>query len=98
LVGSAAEPSGPSNSSDHASSHPGGPPPPDPVVTPPDPWIPPEPSVLVVVVTLEPPLPPDPLLDEVDAVDPESLQAGSVIAAVAVATTPARIARERVEK
>jgi hypothetical protein len=34
----------------------------------------------------------------VDAVDPESPQAGSVIAAVAVATTPRTNARESVEK
>ncbi len=95
---STGEPSGPLNSSDHARSHPGGPPPPDPVVAPPDPWIPPEPSVLGVAVTLDPPLPPALLLDVVDAASPESLQAGSVIAAVAVATTKARIARESAEK
>ena len=54
--------------------------------------------MLLAVVTLDPPLPPVPLLDEVDALDPESPQAGSVIEAVAVATTPRRIARESGEK
>jgi hypothetical protein len=54
--------------------------------------------VLLVDVTLDPPLPPALLLDVVDAAFPESPQAESVIEAVAVATTPRRIARESVEK